>query len=294
MTVYKWSETAATNNNVDATINWTEGQAPSSVNDSARAMMAALKKMYGDVSGGLNITAGTSSAYTLTSRQVFSSLATMNAAMITFTAHATNAVGATLNVDGLGAKNLRLATGVDLPVGTLLANNPYSAVYINASNEWRILGAIGCFPSGTRVVFQQTAAPVGWTKDTTHNDKVLRVVSGSVSSAGSVPFSTFAARTSTDGFGISQANLPSYNLSASIAVTLTSLTLYQRPVPDGTAAQHTLATVGGESTGSTSSMFVAGSGTAAGTIPSGGSGTGLSAGIDCRIQNLDVTVAQKD
>lgn len=37
-----WSGTAANNATSDATINWAEGQAPSTVNDSARAMMAAL------------------------------------------------------------------------------------------------------------------------------------------------------------------------------------------------------------------------------------------------------------
>jgi hypothetical protein len=34
------------------------------------------------------------------------------------------------------------------------------------------------FPSGTVMVFHQTAAPTGWTKSTSHNDKALRVVSG--------------------------------------------------------------------------------------------------------------------
>lgn len=45
------------------------------------------------------------------------------------------------------------------------------------------------FDSGTRMLFQQTAAPVGWTKITTHNDKALRVVSGSVVNGGTVAFS---------------------------------------------------------------------------------------------------------
>ena len=44
--------------------------------------------------------------------------------------------------------------------------------------------------SGTRILFQQTAAPTGWTKDTTHNDKALRVVNGVASSGGSVAFSS--------------------------------------------------------------------------------------------------------
>lgn len=52
--------------------------------------------------------------------------------------------------------------------------------------------------SGTRALFHQTAAPVGWVKDTTINDKTLRVVSGSVSSGGSTPFSTIFASRSTN------------------------------------------------------------------------------------------------
>lgn len=51
------------------------------------------------------------------------------------------------------------------------------------------------FAPGTRIIFQQSAAPVGWTKDVTHNDKSLRVVSGAVASGGTVAFSTFAAQT---------------------------------------------------------------------------------------------------
>ena len=35
MTLYKWSQTAGNNATADSSINWQEGQAPSSVNDSA-------------------------------------------------------------------------------------------------------------------------------------------------------------------------------------------------------------------------------------------------------------------
>ena len=50
--------------------------------------------------------------------------------------------------------------------------------------------------SGTRALFHQTAAPVGWVKDTTINDKALRVVSGTVGSGGSVAFSSAMANRS--------------------------------------------------------------------------------------------------
>lgn len=51
-------------------------------------------------------------------------------------------------------------------------------------------------PSGTWMLFLQSAAPTGWTKQISHNDKTLRVVSGTASSGGSFAFTTaFASQT---------------------------------------------------------------------------------------------------
>lgn len=49
MSFKDWSTTAADNDDADADINWEEGQAPSTVNGSARGMMAALKVAFGHV-----------------------------------------------------------------------------------------------------------------------------------------------------------------------------------------------------------------------------------------------------
>jgi hypothetical protein len=95
MSFWKWSRTAANNATADGSINWAEGQAPSTVNDSARAMMAAASKYRDDVAGAI-ATAGSASAYTLASFQVFDTLAHMDGAMIAFTAHAGNAGACTL------------------------------------------------------------------------------------------------------------------------------------------------------------------------------------------------------
>jgi hypothetical protein len=46
------------------------------------------------------------------------------------------------------------------------------------------------FAAGTAIVFAQTAAPTGWTKSTTHDNKALRVVSGAASSGGTVSFTS--------------------------------------------------------------------------------------------------------
>jgi len=54
-------------------------------------------------------------------------------------------------------------------------------------------------PSGTKMMFVQTAAPTGWTKDTTHDNKALRVVSGTAGSGGSVAFTTAFASQAVAG-----------------------------------------------------------------------------------------------
>jgi hypothetical protein len=61
------------------------------------------------------------------------------------------------------------------------------------------------FPTGTRMSFQQTAAPTGWTKDTTAglDNSAMRIVTGSVVNGGSVNFTTaFASQTPSGSVSI--------------------------------------------------------------------------------------------
>lgn len=72
------------------------------------------------------------------------------------------------------------------------------------------------FDSGTVTVFYQSAAPTNWTKVTTHNDKTMRVVSGTGGgSGGSVAFtSVFTSRTFSGSIGnttLSTSQIPSHN-----------------------------------------------------------------------------------
>jgi microcystin-dependent protein len=132
---YTWSQTASSNASASSAINWAEGQAPSSVNDSARAMMAETAKYRDDIAGAI-VTGGTSTAYTVTSYQVFDTLAHLDGKVIAFTPHATstNAVGVdvTLSVDSLGAKPIRMQPSVALPTGTLILGTPYIGLYNNS------------------------------------------------------------------------------------------------------------------------------------------------------------------
>jgi microcystin-dependent protein len=161
MTLYKWSQTAAGDANADSTINWAEGQAPSSVNDSARAMMAATAKYRDDIAGAI-VTAGTSTAYTVASFQVFDTLAHLNGQMIAFTPHATNGATVTLNVDSLGAKPLRSAPNVELAAGVIIQGTPYTATYNSADGAFYLQGLFGNpynIPIGAGLDFWGTTAP---------------------------------------------------------------------------------------------------------------------------------------
>lgn len=132
---FKWSRTAASNATADSNINWAEGMAPSAVNDSARSMMASAAGFRDDIAGAIT-TGGSSTAYTVTSYQVFDSLANMSGHVIAFTPHTTNGATVTLNVDGLGAKPLRSAPSVELPAGVLIQGTPYTALYNNSDAVW--------------------------------------------------------------------------------------------------------------------------------------------------------------
>ena len=78
-----------------------------------------------------------------------------------------------------------------------LANNVNSSGQLDAATGLTNTSSLG-FPSGTLMLFQQSTAPTGWTKQTTHNNKALRVVSGTASSGGTSSFTTvFANQTPT-------------------------------------------------------------------------------------------------
>ena len=100
------------------------------------------------------------------------------------------------------------------------------------------------FPSGTKMLFQQTSAPTGWTKITSAvNNKTLRVVSGSVGSGGNVSFThafgdrtiTANAANTTQGGNISVANTTAGGnvsiSSVSTSGTVNSHTLSSNEMP---------------------------------------------------------------
>jgi hypothetical protein len=92
-----------------------------------------------------------------------------------------------------------------------------------ANNAWftvaTFLGSglsLGGFAPGTVMLFVQTAAPTGWTKSTTHDNKALRVVSGSVTTGGTQNF-TDVLNGTVGATTLTEAQIPSHTHNAQTA-----------------------------------------------------------------------------
>ena len=140
MTVWLWSHTADDNDDADGSINLRENQAPSTLNNAMRAIMARIAQWRASTCGTIE-TGGTFTAYTLTTTAGLTALT--NGVQVSFLVHATNGNNPTLNVDDLGHVALHCANGVPLVFASMLAGTIQTASYVAASNVWVVHGLIG-------------------------------------------------------------------------------------------------------------------------------------------------------
>ena len=117
-------------------------------------------------------------------------------------------------------------TGINITSGTVASSTLSGAL---PAIDGSALTGLAAFPSGTLMLFQQTAAPTGWTKQTTHNDKALRVVSGTVSSGGSSAFSTAFATPSVSASLTGSPDVSGLSVSMSGNISSTTLSVNQIP-----------------------------------------------------------------
>lgn len=137
MSVGDWSTTAGSNQTADANINWQEGQLPSTVNNSARAMMAALKDFFHN-QGGFAVLGGTGDTFSLTFSQP---ITTRQPLLLGFFATRTNTGAVTLQIDSTTAAPLRAVSGTDLVSGQIISGAFYVVSYNSATTEYIISGA---------------------------------------------------------------------------------------------------------------------------------------------------------
>jgi hypothetical protein len=70
---------------------------------------------------------------------------------------------------------------------------------------------LSILPSGTRMIFQQSSAPTGWTKDTTDvHQRAMRVTSGNVSSGGNSDFTDVFRNWTTNSHTLTTSQIPSH------------------------------------------------------------------------------------
>ena len=129
----------------------------------------------------------------------------------------------TVNPGGLGTESL--ATDIAGELHRLR----YMVKLITGQAQWYIAPgltlAASQFAATTKMLFQQTSAPSGWTKITStgYNDSALRVVSGSVSTPSSVNpsrsgfLATVMAQTDVDATTLSTTKIPAHTHSVPIA-----------------------------------------------------------------------------
>lgn len=219
---------------------------------------------------------------------------------VTYTAaRSVNVDGTTLDTFGMGATqgDILYASGTD--TFARLAKNASATRYLSntgASNDpaWAqvdlsngVTGtlpvgnggtgqATALIPSGTLMLFQQTTAPTGWTKGTTHNNKALRVVTGTASSGGTVAFTTaFASQAVSGTVGsttLTTSQIPSHAHNIKTGGTDAVWAAYDAASWNGTSYNSSENTGGG---GSHNHTFT---GTA----------------IDLAVQYVDLIIASKD
>ena len=150
------------------------------------------------------------------------------------------------------------------------------------------------FATGTKMIFNQTAAPTGWTKVTgIDDDQALRVTTGTVGTGGSVAFETaFASVTPT----ITAGNAAWTITEAQIGNHTHSIWPTMWEDVSGSYCPNSRFNNDGSSSGGGGSQLQAG--TTGGSSGSGSSHTHVnspsSSAIDLNVKFVDVIIATKD
>lgn len=205
------------------------------------------------------------------------------------------------------------AVGDPLTVGGNLAVTGTSSFTGAITMSGRLVDAL---PAGTKMLFQQTTAPVGWVKDTANNNKALRIVSGTAGTGGSIAFTTAFGSQNVGDTALTTAQLPAHSHTFSGSGNTGQAGSHSHGVNDPSHVHGNIYTPGfftasgggpttpvGTSFGNTAAAFTgisiqavgnhAHSFSFSGTTSNQGSGASHTHSLNLAVQYVDVIVATK-
>jgi len=120
-----------------------------------------------------------------------------------------------------GALTITHGSGIEIPGAANLttAAGDRLICYATAANTVEVMSVAteasalttSSFAAGTRMLFQQTLAPTGWTKDATHNNKAVRLQTGTVGTGGTDSFTTvFGTSKTTSSHTLATSEMPAH------------------------------------------------------------------------------------
>ena len=196
----------------------------------------------------------------------------------------------------LTANNVLIGNGTSNV--TFVAPGSTGNVLTSNGSTWTSAAA-AAFDSGTVMLFAQTAAPTGWTKNSSTGDNsALRVVTGAASTGGSVGFTTaFASQTPTGSVSVTAVS----GSAGATTLTIPQIPSHDHPGPVpgcsnpvGPRANYGITPAG--TTPGSATVFAQGGG-GSHTHPfsfSSGSGTFTGNAINLAVQYIDVIRATKN
>ncbi|EJF88055.1 hypothetical protein ME1_00819 [Bartonella vinsonii subsp. arupensis OK-94-513] len=175
-TIYDWSLRASENTHADNLVNWSEGQLPSTINNSARVMMQRVREYLSDTGGALE------STFTIDEQQKRTTIRLQTKSQfkeyktgifVQFQAIGTNVGLTTVALNGLEGKPVYKATDSGartLSGGEIQNGCIYSLVY--SDDSWHLLNPTelplsqdfdsSLYPSGFIGTFGMREVPMGW------------------------------------------------------------------------------------------------------------------------------------